>query len=85
MSAVRDRLGLTWKGLLALTAASIAMAASALVLIAVSEDVIGRDGLALRDGANLRFFSSQVGRLWLSLHRVLTSTRPTTHRVVARA
>lgn len=56
-SRFRGWLDLTWRGLLALAAAIVAMGTTVTVLGGVSEDVTQHNGLATRDVANLRVFT----------------------------
>lgn len=52
-TAVRDRLRLTWIGLLAVLSAIAAVLAAGVVLVAVSQDVFSGDGLQPHDASNL--------------------------------
>lgn len=56
VSRFRGWLDLTWRGLLALATAILALGATVTVLGGVSEDVTQHNGLATRDAPNLRFF-----------------------------
>ncbi len=57
IDGVRERLDWRWSGMAALGAAMTALVGSVVVLIAVSQDVISRDGLEARDPTNLALFT----------------------------
>jgi undecaprenyl-diphosphatase len=67
----RSWLDLTWRGLLALVAAIVALGASATVLGGVSEDVTQHNGLATRDVANLKLFTDHRPDVVVSAARIV--------------
>ena len=72
VSRFRDWLDLTWRGLLALAAAFVALGASVVVLGGVSEDVTQHNGLATRDFANLRVFTDHRPAIVVSAARIVS-------------
>lgn len=68
----RDRLRLSWRGFLALVGAVAALGFAGLVLTAVSEDVVVRDGLERHDPANLQFFTDHRSAAVVSVAKVWT-------------
>ena len=72
VSRLRGWLGLTWRGLWALGAATLALGATVSVLGAVSEDVTQHDGLASPDVANLGFFTDHRSDLLVRAARILS-------------
>lgn len=58
LDSLRRRLGLTWRGMLALGGASVAIGALLIVFAGVSEDVTQRNGLASHDRSNLQLFTT---------------------------
>jgi membrane-associated phospholipid phosphatase len=70
---VRDRLRITWVGMLALLAALLAVLASAVVLVSVSEDVIARDGMETRDASNLQLLVAHRSAWIVEAARAVTN------------
>ena len=70
---------------MALGAALGVVVAASLVLAAVSEDVVTRDGLALRDGANLRFFTIHRTPDLVSVARAFTDAGAVPFLIVVAA
>jgi undecaprenyl-diphosphatase len=68
----RGWLDLTWRGLLALAAAIVALGATVMVLGGVAEDVTQHNGLATRDVANLRFFTDHRPGIVVSAARIVS-------------
>ena len=69
---VRDRLHLTWRGLVALLGALVALGFAGTVLSAVSEDVISSNGLETHDPANLQFVTDHRSTALVGVARVFT-------------
>jgi undecaprenyl-diphosphatase len=68
----RARLGLTWRGVCALAAAIVALAAAVMVLSGVAEDVTRHNGLASSDAAHLRFFTDHRPDFVVNAARIVT-------------
>jgi undecaprenyl-diphosphatase len=68
----RAWLGLTWRGLCALGAGMVALAAAVMVLGGVAEDVTQHNGLATSDAAHLRFFTDHRPDLVVNAARIVT-------------
>jgi membrane-associated phospholipid phosphatase len=70
---LRDRLRITWLGMSALLSAVLATAGVAVVLIAVSEDVVARNGMESHDASNLQFIVSHRSPWLVDAARAVTN------------
>ena len=73
LSKTRDRLRLSWAGMLALGCALAAVGGLVLVLGVVSEDVVARNGLEVHDAANLQLFTSHRSPMLIAAARLVTN------------